>query len=289
MLHKYLLISIAIIILTSSCSNEFDGKDGVKTVYFPNSKIVQQIVEYKDGKRIGELKEFYRNGKLKVRQYYKNDTLNDSAFFYHENGKLKYFQYMKDFKKNGTWKKYNEDGKVYEEINFKDDYLNGYSTTYTYRSGKVLKKLHYEDGMKEGKQEFFHNNGKPKAITYFYHNKPTIGTEEWDERGEKIDHSFQIYVKEKNRLLLENKLEFIVKLEKPHADDEVYCLISDNSDKILKATTQLEKRNDEFILEYNIGIGGFVMEDLIIGAYRKTSMGNTFIQTKTITISANNY
>jgi antitoxin component YwqK of YwqJK toxin-antitoxin module len=141
---KTTTLLFGIILLGSSC-NKFDGKDGIKTVYFPESEIVQQIVEYKDGKRIGELKEFYRNGNLKVRQYYKNDSLTDSAFFYYENGNLQYTQYLKDFKKEGTWKKYNEQGKVYEEINFKDDYLDGYTTTYTYRTGRVLQRLHYTD------------------------------------------------------------------------------------------------------------------------------------------------
>ena len=185
-------------VFLTACSNEFDGKDGIKTVYFPNSKIVKQVVEYKDGKRIGELKEYYRNGTLSIKQRYKNDTLTDTSFFYHENGNLKYIQILKDFKKEGTWKKFNEQGKVYEEINFKDDELNGPSTTYTYRTGRVLKKLNYKEGEMEGKQEYFYNNGKPKMTTVYHNGTQTIGTEEWTESGEKLNTDFKINVIERN-------------------------------------------------------------------------------------------
>lgn len=277
-----------VIILGSSC-NKFDGKDGIKTVYFPESEIVQQIVEYKDGKRIGELKEFYRNGNLKVRQYYKNDTLTDSAFFYYENGNLQYTQYLKDFKKEGTWKKYNEQGKVYEEINFKDDYLDGYTTTYTYRTGRVLQRLHYTDGMKEGKQELFYNSGKPKAILFFHYNNPSVGTEEWDEQGKKIDNDFKISIREENKLLLENKLNYYITFEDPKENDEVYLIAEKDPENMATPVYPLEKMNNAFVLTYSVPPGGFKMETVHIGAFRKTSMGNVYIKTKAITVSANNF
>lgn len=286
---KLIYLFLAIAIVLQSCSNKFDGKDGVKTVYFPNSEIVQQVVEYKDGKRIGELKEYYRNGKLKVRQYYKDDRLNDSAFFYHENGNIKYFQYLKDSKKEGTWKKYNEQGKVYEEISFKNDYLDGYTTTYTYRTGHVIQRLHYKDGMKEGKQELFYNNGKPKAILYYHYSKPCVGTEEWDEQGGKINNDFKISIREENKLLLENKLNFFIKLENTKENDEVYLIAEKDPEKMATTVYPLEKVGNEYLLTYNVPPGGFKMETVHIGAFRKTALGNTYIKTKAITVSANNF
>lgn len=97
-------------IFISSCSNEFDGTDGIKTIYFPNSELIKQVVNYKDGKRIGELREYYRNGNLKIKQYYKNDTLTDSCMMYYENGNIQLIQFIKDKKKEGSWKKFNEQG-----------------------------------------------------------------------------------------------------------------------------------------------------------------------------------
>lgn len=272
-----------------SCSNEFDGNSGIKTVYFPNSEIVKQIVEYKDGKRIGELKEYYKNGNLKVRQNYKNDTLNDSAFYYHENGKLKYFQVLKDFKKEGTWKKYNEQGNVYEEMNFKDDVLHGAVITHTYRSGRLLKRLNYRNGQLEGKQEYYYNNGKPKATTYCHDGVQSIGTEEWTERSEKINNDFKITIVERNRLLLENKLFYHITLENPKDDDEVYIMASKDSENYPVKVYPLKKVKNEFVLEYKVNLGGFIMETIKIGAYRKSEMGNVILKTKSITASVNNY
>lgn len=276
-------------VFLTACSNEFDGKDGIKTVYFPNSKIVKQVVEYKDGKRIGELKEYFRNGTLSIKQRYKNDTLTDTSFFYHENGNLKYIQILKDFKKEGTWKKFNEQGKVYEEINFKDDELDGPSITYTYRTGRVLKKLNYKEGEMEGKQEYFYNNGKPKMTTVYHNGTQTIGTEEWTESGEKLNTDFKINVIERNRLLLENKLQYYISLENPQPDDEVYVMADKDSDNYPVRVYPLDRTKNDFILEYKVNLGGFVLENIKIGAYRKTSMGNTLLKTKTITVAANNY
>lgn len=272
-----------------SCSNKFDGKDGIKTVYFPNSEKIQQIVEYKDGKRIGELKEFYRNGKLKVRQYYKNDTLNDSAFFYHENGNISYIQYLKNFRKEGAWQRFNEQGKLYEETNYMNDEKEGPATKYTYRTGRLLERLNYKNGMKEGKQEFFYNSGKPKAVLFFHDNRPCMGTQEWEERGEEINNDFNITVREQNSLLLENKLSYFVKLENPQAGDNVFILADKAPENYATVVYPLKKLKDEFVLEYKLNAGGFVMENAKIAAFRKTRMGNTIIKTKVITVSANNY
>jgi len=286
------LTFLLLLLVISSCSNEFDGQDGIKTVYFPNSEKIQQIVEYKDGKRIGELKEYYRDGTLKVRQYYKDDKLTDSAFFYHKNGKLQYFQYIKNSKKEGVWKKYNEQGKVYEEISFKNDMLDSTSTTYTYRTGKVLKRFNYNNGMKHGKQEEYYNNGNLKYICYYENNKPCKGTEEWRENGEKINNDFKISIKERNKILLENQLIYAITLENSQPDDEVYIISDKESDDCVMKLEKLIEDEDknEFLMVYKVYPGGgFVMKTVKIAAFRKTKMGNIIIKTASINIAANNF
>jgi antitoxin component YwqK of YwqJK toxin-antitoxin module len=272
-----------------SCSKKYDGKDGIKTVYFPNSEKIQQVVEYREGKRIGELKEFYRNGNLKVRQFYKNDTLNDSSFYYYENGNIKSIQYLKNFKKEGAWKNFNEKGELYEETNYVENQKEGVSTKYTYRTGRLLQKLNYVSDMKEGKQEIFYNNGKPKAILYYHYDRPCMGTEEWNERGEIINNDFKITVRESNRLLLENKLSYFVKLENPLPTDHVFIITDKDPESYATIVYPLQKLKDEFVLEYKLNVGGFVMENVKIAAFRTTQMGNTILKTKAITVSANNY
>jgi len=283
------LLFLLVVFLLASCSNEFDGKNGIKTICFPESEIPQVVVEYRDGKMNGELREYYRNGHLKLRQYYVDDRATDSSFLYHENGSIAEIQYKKDFKKSGTWKKFNKDGKLYEEISFDNDYLEGVSSKYTYRTGKLLRRLNYKSGMKEGKQEFYYNNGRPKAVVYYHYNKPAKGTEEWQEDGKKIANDFKISVREQNKLLLENRLLYYIKLENPQPDDEVYVMANEEEENLATTVYSLGKVNDEFLLEYKVAPGGFIMETVKIGAFRKTAMGNTLIRTQSINVSANNF
>lgn len=288
-MHKINIYTLStIVFIFTSCSNAFDGKNGINTYYYENSKKIKQTVEFKDGKRHGELKEYYRNGILKVRQYYKNDTLNDSSFFYHENGNLSYFQYLKNFEKEGTWKKYNKQGKVYEEINFKDDYKEGKHNIYTYKTLKLLESYNYSNGMKEGEQKLFYNNGNPKAVLYYHYDKPCLGTIEWSENGDKIDNDFKISYREQNNLLLGEKLTYYIKLENPTPDDEV-LVITDIKDNKYIYGYPLTLKNGEFILEYYVPKGSFILKTERLAAFRKTKMGNTHIKCINISASANNY
>lgn len=288
-LMRSLLLLFLSGIFISSCSNEFDGTDGIKTIYFPNSELIKQVVNYKDGKRIGELREYYRNGNLKIKQYYKNDTLTDSCMMYYENGNIQLIQFIKDKKKEGSWKKFNEQGKMYEEINYKNDERNGYATKYSYRSLKLLEKKHYVDGKEEGKQEFYYLNGNPKAICYSSGNAPCLGTQEWDESGKEINNDFTISTTEENKLLLTGKFLIHVKLSNPKQDDELRAVTDTNSTNCLTTIYKVGKIGDEFLIEYQIARGGFIMENLKIAATRTTDLGNKFVKTKTLKIAANNY
>ena len=51
----------------------------------------------------------------------------------------------------------------------------------------------------------------------------------------------------------------------------------------------LKRIKNEFILEYRVNLGGFIMETIKIGAYRKSGMGNVILKTKSFTASVNNY
>ncbi|MGQ0828711.1 MAG: toxin-antitoxin system YwqK family antitoxin [Bacteroidota bacterium] len=275
--------------MLNSCSNYFDGKNGIKTVYFPNTDKIQQVVEFKNGKRDGPLKEYYKNGNLKIQQYYKNDSLIDSAIFYYENGQPAEIQFLKDHKKEGIWKKFNKNGKVYSEMSYKDDLLDGISSTYTYRSGRLLKRLNYKYGRMKGRQEFYHNNGRPKSVNHFYNGEPGLGTEEWYESGEKVNNDFNILVQEQNKVLLENTLRYFITLENSQPDDEVFVLSDNDTGNVITTLMPLQKKNGNFIWEYTIARGGFIMERLKLGAFRKNKMNNVVIKTITINVSANNY
>lgn len=288
-MRSYLLIFLFASLLFFSCSDKFNGKDGVKTVYFPGSLIIEQTIEYKDSVRNGAFKEFYRTGQLKLSQFFVNDSLTDSSLSYYENGNLKAFQYMKNGKREGNWKKFNEQGKVVEETQYQDNLLDGFAMKYTYRSLKLLQKWHYKHGLKDGKQEFFHQNGKPMAVVYFSNNHPCLGTKEWNEQGEEIDNDFTISVREENTLLVNNKLSFYITLSQPREDDEIQVISDKDTSQCPTALYNVLKEKGNFVVEYKVPRGGFVMEQLRLLAIRKTAMGNRFLKTKTVSVAGDNY
>lgn len=282
-------IPFMLLVFLCYCNSRTGESDGVKTIYFEGTQKIRQTITYKDGLRNGEMKEFFPNGNLKAKQFYRNDTVIDTLFFYHSNGQLAEYQIVKDRKKFGCWRKYNKSGRMYSEINFKDGVFDGTSSVYSYNNGKLLERYNFEKGSKHGKQETFYNNGRQKYVAYFYHDQACLGTEEWSERGEKINNDFKISVTEQNQLLMSNTLRYLVKLENPRADDDVYEASLSDTGRVVNTTYHLEKEKDHFKREYTIYKGGFMMQKIKFAAYRKTPMGNTIVKTVVVTASANNF
>jgi antitoxin component YwqK of YwqJK toxin-antitoxin module len=285
-LSKYIVILFTL--AGFSCSD--DGlTDGVKLVHFPNSEIVKQYVEMKNGKKNGVLKEYYRNGHLKALQHYYNDTLTDTSFFYHENGNIGSYQILKKNRRVGCWKKFNKEGRRYWEACFKDDLLDGPAYEYSYRNLRIIKIMNFKKNRKDGKQEFFYPNGKPQSVSYYKDGSACPGTEEWNDKGKRIDHNFKINIFEKNEVLLKNTLSYIITLENPQKDDEVYIVSESNSGTNLIPERKLIKTGNAFVMEINLPKGSFVMKEIHLAAYRKTSMGNTVIKRTVVRASANSF
>lgn len=274
-------------LLLSSCD---EGKlSETKTIYFANSEQVKQIVEYKNGKKNGSLKEYYRNGNLKAVQRYLNDTLNDTSFFYHENGNRGSIQIYKNNQKTSCWQKYNKSGKLYWEACFKKNDFDGTCLQYSYRNLKLIERLNYKEGQKHGKQESFYNNGKPRSVSYYDKGEALSGTEEWLENGKKLNTDFKIIIQEQNEVLLKNKLSFTISLQNQQEDDKLFEEYSYDSDKNKKFYLPIKKTGNVFVIAFDIPKGGFVMKDVKLLAKRKTSMGNIIMKRSGFVAAANNF
>jgi antitoxin component YwqK of YwqJK toxin-antitoxin module len=287
---KVIVIYISIVIFVfTSCSNSFDGKNGIKTVMFPGKDQVCQTIEYRDGKKNGALKEYYENGNLKTVQFFKNDKNVDSALYYHSNGKLAAIQVHNNGEKVGCWKKFNDAGKLYSQICFENDRLNGTSLTYSYKSLNLIECYNFKDGYKNGKQETFYNSGKPKSVEIYINDRLCIGTKEWLENGELVNNDFAIKYVEQNKVNLENKLYYFISLQNLNIDDEVFRISEKDTGNIVTQIQRLERRGNNFVLEFSIYPGGFIMEKVKLAAYRKTKLGNTLIKTISFNASANHF
>lgn len=282
------LFVFVIIISVVSCKQSGQIDDGLNEVYYEGTDQLKQLVEYKNGKKNGFAKEFYGNGNLKRYQHYINDTLNDSSFYYHPNGQISNKQFFKNKLKHGTWQDFNKEGGLVQELNFKDGVLHGTSTKYTYRTGRVQLRVNYVEGAKQGVEESFYPNGKPKSRVSYNNGWQCAGLQEWDQNGKAIKHDVKINVTEKNEIQLTGKLQYIITLSDPDPADYVYRLYN-AKDSCASSTILLRKTDDKHILEYILGKGGFVMDNVTIVAKRRTSMGNTFMKFKSFNVSGNNY
>lgn len=278
-------------IIFQNCSESggFNGKNGIKLVHFKGTDLIQQSIEYKNGKKNGILREFYKNGKLKALHKFIDDMPDDTSFFYYEDGKLAKYQIRHKNKRQGCWREFNKEGLLFSEICFKNDVLDSTSTEYTYRTGRLLTRVNYNLGVKHGKHEHYYSNGKPKSTMFYNNGDLCLGAKEWSDNGKEINRDFKILVSEHNELLMNNTLSFVVRLQDPQPDDKVYQVMASDTGNVVRCISSLPKRGDAFVLELNIHKGGFVMETIKLAAYRKIGRDLTIIRTTAFKASANNF
>lgn len=95
-------------------------KAGEKAVYSENGKL-HYIIESKDGKTNGRVREYYANGKLYMDAIYKDDHRNGKCTFYFKNGKPFSVCYFINGAKDSIETKYSEDGRILALVPYKKD------------------------------------------------------------------------------------------------------------------------------------------------------------------------
>lgn len=95
-------------------------KAGEKAVYSENGKL-RYIVESKDGKSNGRVREYTSDGKLYMDAIYKDDHRNGKCSFYFKNGKPFSVCYYINGAKDSIDTKYSEDGRVLAMVPYKND------------------------------------------------------------------------------------------------------------------------------------------------------------------------
>jgi antitoxin component YwqK of YwqJK toxin-antitoxin module len=281
---------IVLVFLLYACSYSTDSEsESLKIIYYPGTDQVKQSVQYKKGRRNGYFKEFFPDGKLKARQFFVNDTLNDTTVIYYPGGKLKTMHIYKNKLRDGKWVDYNKEGKLISELFFKEDMLDSTCRNYSYRNGRLIASIHYKKGVKHGAEEHFYLSGKLKSKQYYTNGRICRGTEEWYESGKKVNNDFKIAVTEHDAVLLENTLTYKVRLSDLGPEDEVYRVLIPGRGSDVGDIYPLTREGDTFVYRYTVSKGGFVMEEITLAVFRKTAMGNTVIKTASFNVAANNF
>ena len=102
-----------------STENYKNGKlQGLKTVYYPNAKVAEEMT-YQNGSREGNYKKYGQNGTLLEDATYKNNEFNGDAVFYDADGAIASRGKFVNGKKAGMWQFYTK-GKLTKEVNMSD-------------------------------------------------------------------------------------------------------------------------------------------------------------------------
>ena len=126
-------------------------KNGLWKMYFKGTggTVVLAEVPFKDDMPDGEMKEYYRSGKLLCKTNFKNGIMNGSRMSYYESGIGKIEEFYKDGKKNGKSFEYYDNGNTRENSYYRDDVRHGASMTF-HPNGKREASGRYSAGKKNG-------------------------------------------------------------------------------------------------------------------------------------------
>ncbi|MFZ4462418.1 MAG: toxin-antitoxin system YwqK family antitoxin [Bacteroidales bacterium] len=165
-----------------------DGKLNGKCEWYFESGKISQSVTYRDNQLEGEMIQYHENGTVSMIGYYRNN-LKDSLFtYFNPSGKIVTFEnYQKDslhgpFKRfyesgplmlEGTYNSQQMDGvwlfyKVSGEITGKGEFVNGNGIQKSwFPNGKIQRIIHYKNSLKEGRDEYYTDDGKLASVRIF--------------------------------------------------------------------------------------------------------------------------
>ena len=89
--------------------------------YYENTSILKKEENYKNNKKHGVYKTFYKNGNLEFLQEYKYDKLDNYQYYYHDNGVLACIGYYINDLKESKEEAFYKDGKREYIENYKNN------------------------------------------------------------------------------------------------------------------------------------------------------------------------
>ncbi len=243
---KKLLVIFCILFSLTSCDLVIRGvsKKAIET-------LEKREADKPKEKKNGEIKSYFKNGKIKTRINYINDVKDGAAVTYYENGNIKLSMFYKNGVKDGPASYYYENGKIYRESNYVDGELDGIRKNY--ENGRLTAEEPYKKGQTgKGLKEYF-TSGKLKK------DYPKLEFEEIDTR--KKDHAYTIKIKFSER---HPKDKFYVgELEDGlYLQDELYPLLVQDGVGVLQMNIPPDARGSQTI--HFIGV-------------HHTTLGNSYV------------
>lgn len=125
-------------------------KHGENIFYYDDSFAVKESAEYSHGKKHGKYKEFFEDGSVQKRGFYKKDLPHGEYIELWENGKAKIKGTHKNGLRHGVWQMWHKNGEKHSSpITFVEDAIHGHVEIYD-ENGNLFFHNYYKAG-------FLHN------------------------------------------------------------------------------------------------------------------------------------
>lgn len=148
-------------------------KEGSWVENHPDSDLPHYIIQYKEGKKDGLYLEFDKSANIIKKIEYKNDMMDGLNCVWYKGGRLSLKQEYKEGKLEGKSIICYDNGFIQEESEYKDGKRNGVTIWYSYADkmqGPKAVMYTYKDGLFEGVQETYYEDGRLKSQKMFTNN-----------------------------------------------------------------------------------------------------------------------
>jgi antitoxin component YwqK of YwqJK toxin-antitoxin module len=175
-------------------TRRYTDKHGIEKVFkYINTKpVLIKESSYKYDKLDGEYKEWYENGRIKLKCNYKRaigykPEFNGGYNWWFMNEKVGAKEYIIQ-QLDGEYKMWYENGQIQKKCNFIKERLEGEYKKW-HENGKIKEICNYKNGYIEGEYKEWDENGKIKIICN-YKNEVLEGEyKEWDDQGRLNENS----------------------------------------------------------------------------------------------------
>jgi uncharacterized protein len=147
-----------------------DFKTGKWTYYYRSGNIDKEGSYDESGKKIGEWKTYFENGKLHEILKFENDILEGDYHAFYDNGKPKYDFVYKNDKINGKVVSYNKTGSKAADLIFVDDKKEGKAVRY-FENGNIRANEQYKDNEYNGLITSFFSDGDTDEVIGYINGK----------------------------------------------------------------------------------------------------------------------
>lgn len=151
-----------------------------------NTELPHFIAQYADGKLEGIYLEIDKQGCLLSQMEYKDGLLDGTSLKWAKGGRLAEMVSYKAGLKDGPVKLCYDRGTVKEESNYKNGQRDGVTVWYAYKEkeqGPKMALYTYKDGVFDGLQETYYDNGAVKTRKMFKNNVQDGAATEFHEDG----------------------------------------------------------------------------------------------------------